>query len=427
MKKTHVHFMGIGGSGISAVAAIAQSRGFKISGCDSNPQHNEFTKEFIKDQLFTQHSKMHLQDIDILAVTPAIFSMDPNNEELTDAYKKDVKVITWQQFMGQYLQKDKFVVAICGTHGKSTTTAMVGLMLEDAGLDPTVELGAVVPRWRTNYRAGRGKYFISEADEFNDNFLAITPDITLVTTIEMDHPEYFHDFKEVKQSFEKFLHSTKLKIIANLSDKGVAEVVQKVRKSSSIECMDYSIKQPGLGLKVPGAFNQLNSAAVFNLGLELGIPEAYVQRSLESFAGIGRRFEFLGKRLGVLFFSDFAHHPTEIKVTIEAARQKFKKNRLWVLFQPHMFSRTQALFDDFVKVFRSLPANQIVITDIYAAREKDRGRVNSKQLVEAVNRQNVIYNSQQQLKGTLKNAKKGDVIFFMGAGDIDGFARAYVR
>ena len=200
-----VHFLGIGGSGASAVAAIARNN-FEVTGCDLNP-HNEFTRDFPTNMLQTGHSASHLSggNVDFLIVTPAIFSLDPKNEELLEAKKRNIPVLTWQEFMGQYLEKDHFVIAISGTHGKSTTTAMIALMLEDAGLDPTVELGAIVPKWGKNYRVGEDKIFVTEADEFNDNFLATIPNIAVVTNIEMDHPEYFKDFIAVKNSFKNFL------------------------------------------------------------------------------------------------------------------------------------------------------------------------------------------------------------------------------
>ena len=203
-----VHFLGIGGSGASAAAAIAQAQGFEITGCDLEPK-NEFTTQFKPSQLLKGHDPKHLAGVDILAITPAITSLDPNNPELVEAKRKRIPVMTWQQFVGEYLTKSKFVIAICGTHGKTTTTAMIAQMLEDADLNPTVLLGAIHPKWQANYRIGEGQYFVIEADEFNDNFLHFKPDITVVTNIEMDHPEYFKDFEAVKKSFKKFLSQTK--------------------------------------------------------------------------------------------------------------------------------------------------------------------------------------------------------------------------
>lgn len=384
-----VHFLGIAGSGASAAAAIAKGLGFEVSGCDLSLEG---------------HSPEHLKNIDILAITPAILSLDPNNAELKEANKKGIKMLTWQEFMGKFLQKDKLVIAVCGTHGKSTTTAMIGLMLEDAGLDPTVELGAIVPRWGTNYRIPTHRHserseespiFVTEADEFNNNFLSIQPDITVITNIEMDHPEYFEDFNSYKKSFNKFIKQSK-KVI----DKPNSKLIN-------------------FPLIVPGEFNILNASLAYQVGLLLGINPQKIKQSLASYSGIGRRFEYLGKYKGAQIYTDFGHHPTEIKTTMKAAREKFPESKIWLIFEPHMFTRTKFLFDDFVKVFKEIPIDKIIITDIYQSREIDKGLVTSQQLANAAN---VIYIPKTKLKNALDDAGKNDVVFFMGAGDIDKLA-----
>ncbi|MBI2330364.1 UDP-N-acetylmuramate--L-alanine ligase [Candidatus Daviesbacteria bacterium] len=365
-----IHFLGIGGSGASAVAAIAEAQGFKITGCDLEP-NNEFTTQF--NSLLVGHDPSHLTNIDILATTPAIFSLDPNNPELVAAKEKGIPVMTWQQFLGEYLVKGKFVIAVAGTHGKSTTTAMIAQLLEDARLDPTVELGAIVPKWGSNYRIGKSKYLVVEADEFNDNFLHLKPDITVVTNIEMDHPEYFKDFEAVKSSFKKFLLQTKSTIIANLADPGVKQTLVLHPKGVNIT-IDYSKHLIDFPLQIPGQFNILNSSAVFQVGLILGIDPAVIKESLQNYKGVGRRFEYIGEYNGAKVYSDFGHHPTEIEVTINAAREKFPNQKIIMVYQPHMFSRTKALFADFVKVFQNLPADKIFIIDIYPSREIDTGQ-----------------------------------------------------
>lgn len=445
-----VHFLGIGGSGASAAAAIASAKGFEVTGCDLNPT-NEFTKDFSEEKLFKDHSASHLkpqsvilekagiaqQDtdgnyIDILAVSPAIFSKDPDNPELTEGKEKGVRIMTWQDFMGEFLEKDKFVIAVCGTHGKSTTTAMIGLMLEEAGLDPTVELGAVVPKWGKNYRIGKSKYFITEADEFNDNYLATHPDITVLTTIEMDHPEYFADLTAVKKSFLKFLYQTEKKVIANLGDNGVRDVMETFQKNKDKqfdpELIDYSKSSIHFDLKVPGVYNALNATAVMQVGLSLGIGAETIRKSLMAFMGIGRRFEYLGEFKGAKVFSDFGHHPTEVKVTVEALRQKYPDKKIWLIFEPHMFSRTKALFNEFVKVFQEALVDQVLIMDIYASREIDNGEVSSKDLVKAVGKPSVAYLGQpEEIKQLLSvSASADDILFFQGAGDIDKLARSII-
>ena len=351
MKK--VHFLGIGGSGASAAAAIAQNMGYEVTGCDLKP-HNEFTTVFKNSQIFEGHNPNHLENIDLLVVTPAIFSLDPENPELQMAKNKNIPILTWQEFTGEYLAKDKFVIAVSGTHGKTTTTAMIAKVLEDAGLNPTVLLGAVCSDWGGNYRVGSSKYFIIEADEFNDNFLAYKPNIAVVTSIEMDHPEYFKDFDTYKESFKKFLSSAKEKIIANLSDRGVKEVLafQGETLEAQAKIIDYSEKIIDFPLQVPGEYNILNASAAYQVGLSLKIEPKKIKKSLMNYQGICRRFECVGEYKGAEVYSDFGHHPTEIKVTLGAAREKFPDKKITVIFQPHMFSRTKALFKDFVEVLK---------------------------------------------------------------------------
>ncbi|MCL4366016.1 UDP-N-acetylmuramate--L-alanine ligase [Patescibacteria group bacterium] len=431
-----VHFLGTGGSGISGAAAIAQAQGFEVTGCDLEPR-NEFTTTFKPNQLFAGHSPEHLAlhlegvnvNIDILAVTPAIFSLDPNNPELQEARKQGIEIMTWQQFLGEYLTKDKFVIAVCGTHGKTTTTAMISRLLEDANLDPTVELGAIMPTWQANYRIGKGKYFVVEADEFNDNFLHLKPEITVVTNIEMDHPEYFKDFEAVKASFKKFMLQTKTTVVANLTDLGVAEVVKVAMKESGIQYLDYSKNELGVNLMIPGEFNKLNAKAAMQVGLILGIEPQIIQKSLSSFTGAGRRFEYIGDYKEAKVYSDFGHHPTEIKVTMEAARQKFPTQRILLVYQPHMFSRTKALFEDFVKVFQNIPADKTFILDIYPSREVDTGQITSKQLVEAINKPSISYlgSVAEALEKIKPEIKPGDIILFMSAGDTDKLAKELVK
>ena len=429
-----VHFLGIGGSGASAAAAIAQSQGYEISGCDLDIS-NEFTAPFSLDQLSKGHSASHISsgNVDILAVTPAIYSLDPDNKELLEARKQGIQILTWQEFMGKYLMKDKFVIAVTGTHGKTTTTAMIAKLLEDAGLDPTVELGAIMPSWKTNFRTGKGKYFVVEADEYNDNFLSFTPDISVVTNIDMDHPEYFKDFESYKESFLKFLLKTKGIIVANLLDTPVSEVMKVVMKTpltpetKDRQYLDYSKNEFNLSLKVPGVFNILNASAAFQVGLLLGINSLDIKNSLENFTGAGKRFEYIGEFNSAKVYSDFGHHPTEIMETLKAVREKFPDNRILVIYQPHMFTRTKYLFNDFVKVLKEAPVNEVYILDIYKSREVDEGLVTSKQLVDAIGKDNTIYCPKEKINELLENQiQENDIVFFMSAGDTDRLAKELI-
>lgn len=463
-----VHFMGIAGSGASAAAEIAKAYGFEVTGCDL---------------ALEGHSPKHLNGVGLLAITPAIISFDPENPELKEARKLGIDILTWQEFTGKYLMKDKFIIAVTGTHGKSTTTAMIAKLLEDAKLDPTVLLGAVVPEWGSNYRMSNNQdsviaststtlsinsakqsssdknptkiasssfdklrtprndasgIFVIEADEAYDSFLNYKPDISVVTNIEMDHPEYFKNLEAVQKSFEKFLLATKQTIVANISDPSVADVIKVVMKASDnqlssdrstiVQYLDYSKNELNFSLKIPGGFNKQNAKAAFQVGLLLGIDPEVIKKSLSSFTGVSRRFEYLGNYKGREVYSDFGHHPTEVKTTMEAARQKWPDKHIWLIFQPHMFSRTKSLFKKFVEVFKQIPVNQILIMEIYPSRETDTGLVNSQELVDAVDSNKVDYISGvEELKKILnKEIRPGDIIFFMGAGDIDQMARKLV-
>jgi len=417
--------MGIGGSGTSAIAAISQAFGYEVSGCDLNP-HTEFTTSFDQSKLLTGHSPEHVREIDILCYSPAIISLDPNNLEIKSAKALGKEVLTWQEFMGKYLQVGKTVIAVCGTHGKSTTTAMIGILLEEAGLDPTVELGAIVNKWGKNYRAGKGSYFVTEADEYNNNFLSTKPNISVITNVEMDHPEYFKDIQAVENSFSQFISQTQNNIIANLADRGVREVLVSVKTDT---VLDYSTSLIDFPLKTPGEFNIYNASAAYQVGKILGIPEDKIKTSLANFQGLSRRFEYLGDKGGAKIYTDFAHHPTELLATMNTARNQYPHNKIWMIFQPHMFSRTHYLFNHFLDTFKKIPVDEIILMDIYPSREMDTGLVNSKQLVDALAKHNVVYLSSKDglIQKLNAEVKPNDIIFFVGAGDIDATAREYVK
>jgi len=421
-----VHFLGIAGSGSSACAKLAEAAGFKVSGCDKDFS-GEFTKVLEALETFEGHSPTHLEKIDILAVTPAVLSLDPNNPEILEAKKKNIPILTWQEFCGKFLTKNKFVIAICGTHGKSTTTAMIAKILEDAKLDPTVLLGATTSFWNTNFRVGKGKYFVIEADEFNNNFLSLTPDISVLTNVEFDHPEFFSDYEMYQSSFKKFLTKTKHLIIANLSDKNSESILADgdgVKKSIS-PVVDFSKNLIDFPLKVTGHHNILNASAAFNLSLNLEISPEKIKSSLQSYQGIGRRMELIGEINGASIFSDFAHHPTAIKVATDQIKKQYPLKNIWIIYQPHMFSRTKALFKKFVEVFKNLGVGYVAMLDIYASREKDEGLIKTEDLVNEINLETVSY--AKGVKETLGQIRpllsEKDVVLFMGAGDIDNEIR----
>lgn len=433
--------MGIAGSGISAAAAIARKMGFKVSGCDLNdsPYAGELKKMGIVVE--KGHDEKHLDDVDILAISPAVLWQNGKHAEYSSAKEKGI-VMTWQELMGKTLQKEKYVVAVAGTHGKSTTTAMIGKILTDARLDPTCEVGAFIPEWGTNYRIGNSKYFVCEADEFNDNFLNYEPDVAIITSLEFDHPEYFKTFPKMVNTFKKFIKKVKNggTIILGLGQG--AEILAPFVNKEKVRLKTYSIDRPAdfvafpirrennrtifsiqnqrtgeFVLKVPGFHNVKNALAAVVATKALGVEEKYIKGSLSSFGGAGRRFELMGEKNGVKIFNDYAHHPTAVEATLEAAREKFPKERIWAVFQPHTYSRTKALLKEFSKCF-SL-ADKVIITEIFASREQGKPTITTREFTGYINHDSVMYLSAKEEVADylLKNTLSGDIVINMGAGD----------
>lgn len=406
--------MGVGGAGCSAVFAIAYQRGYLVSGCDRQGESPYLERKLTK-LVSVGHSPNHLKDIDLLVYSPAVTALDPKNEELVASAEKGIETIPWEKFVARELLPDKFVIAIAGTHGKSTVAAMVGAILEKAGLDPTVLVGALASNWGRNFRVGKSKYFVIEADEYGEKFLNFPADIGVITNIEFDHPEYFQDFGKVREAFEKF--------VANMKKDSLLIVGPAVdlenphgRTARVAEAEDWQ-------LKMIGSFNKLNAELAAAVARALLVEEDKIKDALESFNGLARRFEFKGEEKEVLVFDDYAHHPTAISETLKAAREKFPDRRLWVVFQPHLFTRTKVLFDQFVSVFENAPVDEVVLVDIFGAREKDTGEVSSADLARSIKNKEVKYLAswQEAADYLARQVSVGDVVTSMGAGDIYQF------
>ncbi|HSX57827.1 MAG TPA: cyanophycin synthetase [Candidatus Saccharimonadales bacterium] len=416
MENRRLHFMGIGGAGLSAVAELAKEAGYEISGCDLD-KNSQFLKGLLKEKLNFEegHDPSHLENIDELILSPAIESLDPKNPELLFAKEKNIPVSIGEEFLAKKLIGEKKLIAVSGTHGKSTTTAMVAKILEEAGLDPTVLVGAIVSDWGRNYRIGKGDYFVLEADEYQDKILLYSPYLSVITAIEMDHPEYFSSLDQLKESFEQFANSSSDYVV-------LGENIQLKLNDEKVKVLklgqDFQIEK--FDLKLIGEFNQTNASLAFEVAKCLGIDEEVAKKALEKFTGVGRRFEFHGEEKEVKVFDDYGHHPTAIKATAEAAREKFPDSKIWLIYQPHMFSRTKYLFDSFVEVFKEIPVDEIVLVDIFAARQENTENISSQHIVNEVKKSNTHYIG--SLENTAyylaKNVAVGDIVIVMGAGDI---------
>lgn len=387
----HIHFMGIGGSGMSAVAQIAASQGYTVSGCDLQLEtpYLDHLKSNPDIKIYQGHSPDHLNGVDLLCITPAALYQNVDHPELSQAKNK----MTWEEFLGNYLHKDKYLICIAGTHGKSTTTAMCGLLLETAGLDPTVEVGATVKAWQNNVRlpVGNSKYFISEADEFHDNFSSYHPDIILLTLIELDHPEYFGTVDNMLHSYQEFINHLKPggRVIANsdspllhrlkLPENTVYYSLKNVQNTKQeINHTSFTYSGYNFQLAIPGLHNISNSLGLIELAKILDIPLSLTATVLGSFTGLARRAELLGTINGVSVFDDYANHPSSYAATLSAVRQVRPDGKLLAVIEPHTFSRLRALLPDLPASLKL--ADSIIISKIFASRETDPGDFSGQQI-----------------------------------------------
>ena len=412
-KKLKIHFIGIGGIGVSALARYYLEKGAKVTGSDlvSSEITEALKKMGAKIFIGPHHPKCLTPGVKQVVYSPAV---RPDNPELKEAKKRAIKCQSYPKALGE-LTKKYFTIAISGTHGKSTTTTMIGLLLTKAGFDPTVIVGTKVKEFgNSNYRAGKSKYLVIEACEYDESFLNYYPNIIVITNIEAEHLDYFKTFNNVLKAFKKF--------VKKLPKDGILINEKKYKKTGKDAVKLRKV------LKVLGEHNISNALAALAVARALKIPDKVSYQALSEYKGSWRRFEekeckIQNTKYKIHIISDYGHHPTQIRVTLKAARKKYPKKKIWCVFQPHQYQRTFYLFKDFVKVFRQAPVDKLIITDIYdvAGREEKeiKKKVNSEKLVKTVNKNWVIYLPKKEIIDYLKkNSKGGEVVVIMGAGDI---------
>jgi UDP-N-acetylmuramate--alanine ligase len=387
-----IHVIGIAGSGAAGAALLLQRAGAKVDGCDSDGP-SPYTPPLDAAGVGWQvgHDPSHLAGVERVAITPALHAL-PYHEELAAAEAAGIPVVTWQALLGELMAAPgRISVGVTGTHGKSTTTALLGHLLAAAGLDPTVAVGAFVPAWAASVRAGAGRPFVVEADEFGDNFLNYHPAAAIVTNVEMDHPDYFADEAAVMDSFERFVRGMAgdgaLGRLLLAGDPGADALVARLGDwdgrilrygpGAALAASDVAFTPQGTAFtllgrrfesRLAGAHNVLNATAALLLAHELGADLDRLVDGLATFAGAGRRMELIADTPRVTIFDDYGHHPTEVRAAIAAARQRVgTKRRLWAVFEPHMYSRTTLLLDAFSTAFTG--ADEVVIADIFASRD----------------------------------------------------------
>jgi len=441
----HIHFIGIGGTGLSAIARVLLEQGLQVSGSDLNPSPLFESVRQAGGSVFLGHQAGNIQGADLVIRSSAIAD---DNPEVQAALAAGIPVLKRSEFLGR-LTAGKKVVAVAGSHGKTTTTSMVVWILSDLGLDPSFIVGGVVSNLNTNARAGSGSYFVIEADEYDYMFLGLRPNFAAVTNVEHDHPDIFPTPDSFAEAFRRFVSNlepdgTLILCGENPGARALGDVLKSGQKLKiyglenpdwdySAHCvrvnpaigMDFELRivdQDGetrlpVSLQVPGEHNVLNALAAFALADSLEIDREKIVRALGKFSGSGRRFEIRGEIDDVLLVDDYGHHPTEILATLSAARSAYPDRYIRAVWQPHTYSRTTTLFNDFAKAFRD--ADQVLVLDVYEAREEKPGDFQISGLVNAIQHENVLYLRSNDLAAAYleDELRAGDMLLIFTAGD----------
>ena len=437
-----VHFVGIGGVGMSGIALVLRNMGFEVTGSDT--KESDTTRKLAEAgiRVFIGHDAAKCADAQVVVYSSAVHSENP---ELACARAKEIPVIRRAEMLAE-LMRMKFSVAISGSHGKTTVTSMVAHLMERAGLDPTSVIGGRVMGADAGAKLGQSQYLVAEADESDRSFLALYPTIAVVTNIEREHLDVYHDLADIKREFVRFVNrvpfygavvlcmdSPAVRSIRNRAKRRV--VTYGVEAPADIRVKDvqlygfssaftllYGGKEVGrFNLPVPGMHNVANALAALATGNELGIGFEAMAQAMAVFSGVHRRLEKLGEKNGIVVYDDYGHHPTEVRVTLEALRHAFPDRRILVVFQPHRYTRTKALAEEFGTCFAA--ADELILTKIYAASEPEIPGVDATLIlraVEAAGRPGVSYVPElADVSGVLAGKlRKGDVVLISGAGNI---------
>ena len=449
-----IHFVGIGGIGMSGIAEILKEAGLSVSGCD-------LKRSAATDLLASRgipvsigHDPAHLAGADLVVVTSAVKG---EHAEIDAARERNIRIMKRSEMLGAIVNQ-KRAVAVSGTHGKTTTTAMISMVLEEAGLDPTVLVGGMLRNLQSNAKAGSGDFIVVEADEYDRTFHKLHPEIAIVTNMEADHLEYYGSFEAIAEAFEIFAKGVKAEgtIIGCVDDPHVAALLRGAAgsqlagglrahrsiigyglgenadlRATNVEFNERgsSFEVPGVGffkLFIPGEHNVLNALAAIAVGRTLGIDHETIASALAKFLGVDRRFQILGDYHGCIVVDDYAHHPTEIRATLDAARRGYPGRRVIALFQPHLFSRTR----DFAREFGEslLIADMPIVTPIYAAREQPLDGVSARIISDSVPGIEFLDRSNPQIVNEMRRRlRPNDIFITMGAGDVHEIAEELVR
>lgn len=442
-KTKHIHFVGIGGIGMSGIAELLANLGYDVSGSDLNRTRITDRLGELGCTVYQGHNRDWIEGADVIVASSAITDTNP---EIAAAREQNIPVVMRAEMLAELMRLKKYGIAIAGSHGKTSTTSMVSWIMAQAGLDPTIVVGGKVDCLGGNAKLGEGEFLVAEADESDGSFLKLSPVIEVVTNIDFEHPDYYRDIEHVKEEFLKFIEKVPFygAAIICLDNEHIAELLPLISKrvitygltrqsdiyAENIEYVDgrsrFNVFQSGeeLGsVKIvqPGMHNVYNALASIAVAIELEIDFAVIADALAGFAGVQRRLQVKGEAAGITVVDDYGHHPTEIRATLSAVKQAWPDKRLVVLFQPHRYSRTQGLFSEFQTCFHL--ADVLVLTDIYAASEKPIEGIDSVVLLEKIRQHGQRNTAHIAEVGDLAEAvagqlQPGDLVLTLGAGNI---------
>ncbi len=438
-----VHFVGIGGIGMSGIAEVLHNLGYEVTGSDIKESETTNRLRGLGIKIFIGHDRKNVDHAHVVVISSAV-SLD--NPEVLEAKQRAIPVIPRAEMLAE-LGRLKYGILVAGAHGKTTTTSLIATILGEAGLDPTVIIGGKLKSMGSNARLGQGDFIVAEADESDGSFLKLNPTIAVITNIDREHMDYFEDMESLKQAFVSFINKIPFYGVAVvcMENEHIREIVPLIKRkyltyglseesdiyarniNNSGVRMGFEVVYKGRSLgafniPVPGIHNVLNSIAAISVAIELKIPLAVISKALSGFSGIHRRFEFKGEVRGIKIFDDYGHHPSEIIATLKAARECFNGNRILVLFQPHRYTRTRDLMDEFAVSF-SGGADKLYLMDIYPAGEKPINGVSTDVLAERIRGNGFkdlihISNKMEMIEKIVSELRQGDVLITLGAGDV---------
>jgi UDP-N-acetylmuramate--alanine ligase len=441
-KAYHIHFVGIGGIGMSGMAELLLNLGYKVSGSDLKSTEITTRLAQLGGRIFVGHRPEYVDGADVVVVSSAV---EGENPEIVAAKKSMVPVIPRGEMLAE-LMRLKYGIAVAGAHGKTTTTWIIASVLEQGGLDPTMVIGGKLKSLGTNARLGQGDFIVAEADESDGSFLRLSPTIAVVTNIDAEHLDFYGNLERIKEVFLDFINKIPFygMAVLCLDNEGVQDLIPKIEKrfvtygltsQADYEARDLTLEglrsryrilchgEPlgWVDLNLPGLHNVYNSMASIAVGQELGISFDCIQKALAKMEAVQRRLEVKGRAGEVIVVDDYGHHPTEIRLTLEAARQCWPNSRLVVVFQPHRYSRTQLLFDDLSRAFYQ--ADSLILLPIYAAGEPPIEGVTAQALYEGIRRhghKDVVLQADMDaaIAHLGRILRAGDVLLTLGAGDV---------